>query len=56
VCDKHLIALLNAVRQVVAWHDLLFLDDSYMKWAVYFLALIHRCEGRRHRRSAGAWS
>jgi tRNA nucleotidyltransferase (CCA-adding enzyme) len=45
VCDKHLIALLNAVRQVVAWHDLLFLDDSYMKWAVYFLALIHRCEG-----------
>jgi tRNA nucleotidyltransferase (CCA-adding enzyme) len=43
-CDKHLIALLNAVRQVVAWHDLLFLDESYMKWAVYFLALIHRCE------------
>jgi len=27
----------------VAWHDLLFLDESYMKWAVYFLALIHRC-------------
>jgi tRNA nucleotidyltransferase (CCA-adding enzyme) len=44
VCDKHLIALLSAVRQVVAWHDLLFLDDSYMKWAVYFLALIQRCE------------
>ncbi len=42
-CDKQVIALLNAVRQVVAWHDLLFLDESYMKWAVYFLALIHRC-------------
>jgi tRNA nucleotidyltransferase (CCA-adding enzyme) len=43
VCDKHVIALLHAVQQVVAWHDLLFLDESYMKWAVYFLALIHRC-------------
>ncbi len=42
-CDKQVAALLNAVRQVVAWHDLLFLDESYMKWAVYFLALIHRC-------------
>jgi tRNA nucleotidyltransferase (CCA-adding enzyme) len=41
--DKLVIGLLNAVRQVVAWHDLLFLDESYMKWAVYFLALIHRC-------------
>jgi tRNA nucleotidyltransferase (CCA-adding enzyme) len=42
-CDPHMIALLNAVRQVVTWHDLLFLNESYMKWAVYFLALIHRC-------------
>ncbi len=41
-CDKHAIALLNAIRQVVTWHDLLFLGESYMKWAVYFLALIHR--------------
>jgi tRNA nucleotidyltransferase (CCA-adding enzyme) len=43
ICDKPVIALLNAVRQVVAWYDLLFLDESYMKWAVYFLALIQRC-------------
>ncbi len=42
-CDPQGIALLSAVRQVVAWHDLLFLDESYMKWAVYFLALLHRC-------------
>lgn len=41
-CDKQTIALLNAIRRVVAWYDLLFLDESYMKWAVYFLALIHR--------------
>jgi tRNA nucleotidyltransferase (CCA-adding enzyme) len=44
VCDNHLVALLNAARRVLAWYDLLFLGESYMKWAVYFLALVHRCE------------
>ena len=34
------VALWNGVRKVIAWHDLLFLDESYMKWAVYFLAMI----------------
>jgi tRNA nucleotidyltransferase (CCA-adding enzyme) len=47
VCDKSMLALLNAVRQVLSWYDLLFLDESYMKWAVYFLALIHRCEKKQ---------
>jgi tRNA nucleotidyltransferase (CCA-adding enzyme) len=47
LCDKPLLALLNAVQQVLAWYDLLFLDESYMKWAVYFLALVHRCEKRQ---------
>ena len=42
--DKAMIGLMNSVHQVVSWYDLLFLDESYMKWAVYFLALIHRCE------------
>ncbi|MBW1990391.1 MAG: CBS domain-containing protein, partial [Deltaproteobacteria bacterium] len=31
----------SAVKKVLDWHDLLFLDDSYNKWAVQFLALIH---------------
>jgi tRNA nucleotidyltransferase (CCA-adding enzyme) len=43
-CDKPLVELLGACKQVLSWYDLLFLDESYMKWAVYFLALIHRCE------------
>jgi tRNA nucleotidyltransferase (CCA-adding enzyme) len=42
--DKAMLSLMNSVHQVVSWYDLLFLDESYMKWAVYFLALIHRCE------------
>ncbi len=43
-CDKAMLGLLAGVKQVVSWFDLLFLNESYMKWAVYFLALIHRCD------------
>jgi tRNA nucleotidyltransferase (CCA-adding enzyme) len=42
--DKQLIFKLNSVKQALAWHDLLFLDESYMKWIVYFLVLIHTCD------------
>ena len=42
--DKKLISILNSVKQALAWHDLLFLDESYMKWVVYFLVLIHTCD------------
>ncbi len=36
--------LLNSLKKVLAWFDLLFLEESYMKWAVYFMALIKRCD------------
>jgi tRNA nucleotidyltransferase (CCA-adding enzyme) len=45
--DKQLISILNSVKQALAWHDLLFLDESYMKWVVYFLVLIHTCDLQR---------
>jgi tRNA nucleotidyltransferase (CCA-adding enzyme) len=35
------------VKEVLTWHDLLFLDDPYQKWVVYFLALIHSCNTER---------
>ena len=38
--DKLLIRKLNAVKEVVSWFDLLFLGESYKRWAVYFLVLI----------------
>jgi tRNA nucleotidyltransferase (CCA-adding enzyme) len=28
--DKHLLMLLNSTKKVLAWHDLLFLDESYI--------------------------
>jgi len=47
ILDKILIALLNSTRKVLSWHDLLFLDDSYIKWVVYFLILINQCNRDR---------
>jgi tRNA nucleotidyltransferase (CCA-adding enzyme) len=34
---------------VIAWHDLLFLEESYIKWAVYFMVLIRNCDRRTTR-------
>jgi tRNA nucleotidyltransferase (CCA-adding enzyme) len=44
ILDKELIKHFNSVKEVISWHDLLFLEESYMKWAVYFMALIRHCD------------
>jgi tRNA nucleotidyltransferase (CCA-adding enzyme) len=44
ILDKDLIKHFNSVKEVISWHDLLFLEEPYMKWAVYFMALIRRCD------------
>jgi tRNA nucleotidyltransferase (CCA-adding enzyme) len=38
--NKELIDLLNAVKSVIAWHDLLFIEEPCKRWTVYFMALI----------------
>jgi len=35
-----MINLFDSVKKVISWFDLLFLNESYMKWAVFFMALI----------------
>lgn len=35
-------ALFEAVNRTLAWHDLLYLDEDYPRWAVYFMVLLHR--------------
>ncbi len=35
-----LIEQLNAVSSTLAWHDLLFIEENYLRWAVYFMVLI----------------
>jgi len=42
--EKEITSLLVSFKRVLDWHDLLFLEESYMKWAVYFMALIRRCD------------
>ncbi len=42
--DKKTLSLLDEVNQVLSWHDLLFLEESYMRWAVYFFALVNACD------------
>ncbi len=42
--DKFFIAMLNSVKKVLTWHDLLFLDEFYERWVVYFMALIYHCD------------
>ncbi len=44
IVDQDLIDLMNAVKSAVTWHDLLFVEESYLRWAVYFMALIHGCD------------
>jgi tRNA nucleotidyltransferase (CCA-adding enzyme) len=44
VLNKEMIQSFNTVRKVLAWYDLLFLEESYMRWTVYFLALIRHME------------
>ncbi len=38
--EKKLIADFKSVKKVLSWHDLLFLDEPYLRWAVYFMVLI----------------
>jgi tRNA nucleotidyltransferase (CCA-adding enzyme) len=42
--NNQMILLFNSVKKVLSWHDLLFLEEPYMKWIVYFLALTRHCD------------
>jgi tRNA nucleotidyltransferase (CCA-adding enzyme) len=44
IVDRNLIDMMTAVKNAITWHDLLFIEESYLRWAVYFMALIHRCD------------
>ena len=42
--NNQMISMFNSVKKVLSWHDLLFLEEPYMRWAVYFLALTRYCD------------
>ena len=41
---NQMMSLFNSVKKVLSWHDLLFLEEPYMRWAVYYLALTRHCD------------
>jgi tRNA nucleotidyltransferase (CCA-adding enzyme) len=41
---KELINLFNSVKKVVSWYDLLYIEEPLMRWVIYFMALIRRCD------------
>jgi len=44
VIENDLQRLLETAKRVTDWHDLLFIDESYERWAVHFMALIRHCD------------
>ncbi|MBW1917961.1 MAG: CBS domain-containing protein [Deltaproteobacteria bacterium] len=48
-CDQATKWMLDQVRAVLSWYDLLFLDDPYERWLVYFLGLIEPLKGEQLR-------
>ncbi|VEN73489.1 putative tRNA nucleotidyltransferase (CCA-adding enzyme) [Candidatus Desulfarcum epimagneticum] len=36
--------MFKSVHKVLSWYELLFLEESYMKWTVYFIALTKDCD------------
>ncbi len=36
--------MVDTAKKVTDWHDLLFIDESYKRWTVHFMALIRHCD------------
>lgn len=45
--DRKLMEYLNAAKKVIAWFDLLFTEENYEKWTVYFLVMLHHADRPR---------
>jgi len=39
--NPKMIKRFGTIKKVLAWHELQFIDTSYLKWAVYFMGLTH---------------
>jgi len=42
--SKNLEPSFKSVKKVLAWYDLLFMEEPYIKWPVYFMALTRHCD------------
>jgi len=44
IIESDLKHLLDTTKKVTDWHDLLFIDEPYERWAVFFMALIRHTD------------
>ncbi len=44
--DRETIATLSSVKKTLTWHDLLYLDVEYLRWSLYFMAMLRRTQIR----------
>lgn len=42
--DDRLRTMLDSARSAIAWYDLLYMEDDYRKWVVYFLVMISHAD------------
>ncbi|OQY02274.1 MAG: polya polymerase [Desulfobacteraceae bacterium 4572_130] len=46
IIDREIINLMENVKKVLSWHDLLFLNKKYLRWSVYFMVMVKKCSNR----------
>ena len=42
IIDNDTYKLFDEIYKVVSWHDLLYVDEKYLRWSLYFMALIKK--------------
>jgi tRNA nucleotidyltransferase (CCA-adding enzyme) len=47
VLNQKLIFYFNSTQKVLSWFDLLFTEEPYMKWAVYFMILLRHKDPKK---------
>lgn len=41
--DNDIYKLFDEVYKVLSWHDLLYTEEKYLRWSIYFMVLIKKC-------------
>jgi tRNA nucleotidyltransferase (CCA-adding enzyme) len=42
--DKSLAHRFNTAKKAISWFDLLYTEETYMRWAIYFMVLLRRAD------------
>ncbi|MFP4573614.1 MAG: CBS domain-containing protein [Desulfobacterales bacterium] len=51
--NDRLRSMLDSARSVLAWYDLLYMEDDYRKWVVYFLVMVSHADREKAEKICG---